>query len=399
MISSKKGYNNNGKPWESSMILCGNHENVSQFFHVFSAFCSLMSFFSCFEFFSFLHVLILIFLIFSFFYFFLIFLFFFLFFFLCFSVSFFILSFFLWICSSLFFFLSSHIFPFLFFLWKKASSFFSCISFLKYVSLLALVSEFNCWCFLRSRCPTEMWCPDDTGRASCDWVGPPTWERAWFNSPEWGGGASPVKTGPPQIGLLLLLCGGGFCFCFRCKCARGCATHNVMQVLYNNCEINWQTLRKQRPNTWDHSRCRHRRDLSSLMESEKMRTHGEKPVSQHPQPSMTKNCWWSWAHQTHWKRHASWSLPWFPPWSASERQHTYHVLWHWHTTIRSPMQLNPHLWDVLRDFQKRCWTLSQKRPWRKPPQEPPRYRRYAPQRSRSSPGRRPWRPPQWWAMY
>ena len=51
----------------------------------------------------------------------------------------------------------------------------------------------------------EMWCPDDIGRDSWDWVGPPAWERACFNSPEWGGGSSPVKTEPPQIVLLLLL--------------------------------------------------------------------------------------------------------------------------------------------------------------------------------------------------
>ena len=51
----------------------------------------------------------------------------------------------------------------------------------------------------------EMWCPDDIGRDSWDWVGPPAWGRACFNSPEWGGGSSPVKTEPPQIVLLLLL--------------------------------------------------------------------------------------------------------------------------------------------------------------------------------------------------
>ena len=51
----------------------------------------------------------------------------------------------------------------------------------------------------------EMWCPDDIGRDSFDSVGPPAWERACFNSPEWGGGSSPVKTEPPQIVLLLLL--------------------------------------------------------------------------------------------------------------------------------------------------------------------------------------------------
>ena len=41
----------------------------------------------------------------------------------------------------------------------------------------------------------EMWCPDDIGRDSWDWVGPPAWERACFNSPGWGGGSSPVKNG------------------------------------------------------------------------------------------------------------------------------------------------------------------------------------------------------------
>ena len=41
----------------------------------------------------------------------------------------------------------------------------------------------------------EMWCPDDIGRDSWDWVGPPAWVRACFNSPEWGGGSSPVKNG------------------------------------------------------------------------------------------------------------------------------------------------------------------------------------------------------------
>ena len=50
----------------------------------------------------------------------------------------------------------------------------------------------------------EMWCPDGIGRDSWDWVGPPAWVRSCFNSPEWCGGSSPVKTEPPQIVLLLL---------------------------------------------------------------------------------------------------------------------------------------------------------------------------------------------------
>ena len=72
-------------------------------------------------------------------------------------------------------------FPFLscFFLWlfllfslflKHKGSFRFCIS-SKYVLLLALVSEFNC--FLRGRCSMEMWCPDDIGRDTWDWIGPP----------------------------------------------------------------------------------------------------------------------------------------------------------------------------------------------------------------------------------
>ena len=36
------------------------------------------------------------------------------------------------------------------------------------VPLLAFVSEFNCGCFLQSRCSMEMWCLDDRGRDSWD---------------------------------------------------------------------------------------------------------------------------------------------------------------------------------------------------------------------------------------
>ena len=74
--------------------------------------------------------------------------------------------------------------------------------FLSNIFLLASVSEFNC--FLRSRCSMEMWCLYDMGRESWDWVGSPSWERARVNSPEWGGGSSPVKMEPPQIVFLLL---------------------------------------------------------------------------------------------------------------------------------------------------------------------------------------------------
>ena len=94
---------------------------------------------------------------------------------------------------------------FLVFFTKKKFLLFFFLVFLSNIFLLAPVSEFNC--FLRSRCSMEMWCPDDTGRDGWDWVGPPAWGRACFNSPEWGGGSSPVKTEPPQIVLLLLLSG------------------------------------------------------------------------------------------------------------------------------------------------------------------------------------------------
>ena len=140
----------------------------------------------------------------------------FLFFLLFFLQFFFFLSFFLFFsffyifCSFLHFVIFNVFhFPCSFFLKKKVSSFlFSCISF-KYVLLLALVSEFNC--FLRSRCSMEMWCPDDIGRDSWDWVGPPAWVRACFNSPEWGGGSLPVKT---DLSRLYYCC----CCCCCCCC-------------------------------------------------------------------------------------------------------------------------------------------------------------------------------------
>ena len=114
----------------------------------------------------------------------------------------FVFSHFLFI-SSFFDFLMFFIFFFIF--PKKKCLLFFFFVFLCFFFLLALVSEFNC--SLRSRCSMEMWCPDDIGRDSWDWVGPPAWVRACFNSPEWRGGSSPVKTEPPQIVLLLLLFG------------------------------------------------------------------------------------------------------------------------------------------------------------------------------------------------
>ena len=88
----------------------------------------------------------------------------------------------------LFFITFSFSFSFIIFLKKKVSSFlFSCISF-KYVLLLAS----GRFCVLTTQ-----------GGDSWDWVGPPARER--FNSSEWGGGSSLVKTEPLQIVSLLLL--------------------------------------------------------------------------------------------------------------------------------------------------------------------------------------------------
>ena len=102
---------------------------------------------------------------------------------------------------------SSRFYLFLLFLEKSVFSFlFSCISF-KHVSLLASVSQFNHRCFLRSRCSMEMWCPDDIGRDSWDWVWSPTWrERACFTSPdrvEWRLLAC-FKTEPLQIVVVVV---------------------------------------------------------------------------------------------------------------------------------------------------------------------------------------------------
>ena len=81
---------------------------------------------------------------------------------------------------------------FLIFLKNKVSSFlFSCFSF-KYVLLLALVSEFNC--FLCCRCSMEMWCPDDIGRDRWDWI-------------RLLGGESMIQL--PRIGWQLLACENG----------------------------------------------------------------------------------------------------------------------------------------------------------------------------------------------
>ena len=50
-----------------------------------------------------------------------------------------------------------------------------------------------------------MWCRDDMGRDTWDWVGPPARGRACVNSPEWGGGSSPVKTDSPDCIIVVVV--------------------------------------------------------------------------------------------------------------------------------------------------------------------------------------------------
>ena len=73
------------------------------------------------------------------------------------------------------FFLMFFIFFFHFF--SRKSFFFSFFLYFFQMYSIAGIS-IRVYCFLRSRCSMEMWCPDDIGRDSWDWVGPPAWERA-----------------------------------------------------------------------------------------------------------------------------------------------------------------------------------------------------------------------------
>ena len=83
--------------------------------------------------------------------------------------TFFVFSFFDFLMFFSFFHFSILIFSI--FIFEKCVASFFLVPFFssKFISLLASVSEFNCRCFLRSRCSMEMWCLDDTGRNS--WIG------------------------------------------------------------------------------------------------------------------------------------------------------------------------------------------------------------------------------------
>ena len=92
-------------------------------------------------------------------------------------------------------------------------SFFLRKKFLLFFFLVFLSNMFHCWklasefnCFLRSRCSMEMWCPDDIGRDSWDWVGPLAWGRE-HASPLQSGVEAPrlLKTEPRQVGIIVVL--------------------------------------------------------------------------------------------------------------------------------------------------------------------------------------------------
>ena len=56
--------------------------------------------------------------------------------------------------------------------------------------------------------PWRMWCPDGIGRDSWDWVGPPAWWRACFNSPEleWRLLACENGASPDCIFVVVVVC-------------------------------------------------------------------------------------------------------------------------------------------------------------------------------------------------
>ena len=144
----EESYNNNGKPWKSSTGL-----RVKRNFFIFFIF---LHFPSCFI--IFLH-----------------------------SSSFFI-----------FHFSFSFIFPFcvFFFLFLFSFSFsFKCMR------LQAQVSEFNERCFHRSRCSTEMWCPDDRRRDGWDWGKRPFNSQCGVEAPR------QLKTKPPRDCIVVVIVG------------------------------------------------------------------------------------------------------------------------------------------------------------------------------------------------
>ena len=117
-----------------------------------------------------------------------------------------------------------------FFLKKKVSSFFfSCISF-KYFLLLALASEFNC--FLRSRCSTEMWCPDDIGRDG--------WGESMIQLPRVGWRLLACQNGASPDCIMVVVVVSDACLDVRC-------VWSTTVTETNWCQVTWESDSRPEP--------------------------------------------------------------------------------------------------------------------------------------------------------
>ena len=138
----------------------------------------------------------------------------------------------------------------------------------------------------------ELWCLDDIGRESWDWIVPPTQERAWLNSPVW---SSPVKKRS-----LSRLCD---CCCLF-EAILSCACMSMAKEYQLAPSEQWH-------NTWDDSQYqRHQDPTSNWSESEKcsilrFKTHPreESPESETPGDSATPSSddWELWVMEGSWK--------------------------------------------------------------------------------------------------
>ena len=91
-----------------------------------------------------------------------------------------------------------HVFHFLFSFFLRKSFFFS---FFLYFFQIFFIRWRLCQSLTVSSvvgAPWRLWRPDDIGRDNWDWVGPPAWERACLNSPEWSGAPRLLKRSLPR---------------------------------------------------------------------------------------------------------------------------------------------------------------------------------------------------------
>ena len=126
------------------------------------------------------------------------------------------------------------LFHFSFFVFSLSCFLLFCFIFSNMFDCWHEVSEFNFGCFLRSRCSMEKWCLHDIGLDSWDWVGPPTWKRACFNSPRVEWRLLPLLT----RSLPRLFC---CCCCFRRPQDPRSAT------TWSMCEIHRRVTHEQNP--------------------------------------------------------------------------------------------------------------------------------------------------------